>query len=68
MVTFPFFLRLLDRYPIEVPIKGGHANWIPEVIIITCPRPPSQEFVRHVVTTNGYGTQNTDTKVYEDVA
>jgi len=28
-------LRLLDRYPLPVPIKGGHVWWVPEVICIT---------------------------------
>lgn len=32
-----FFLRLLDRYPIRVPIKGGFTEWIPRVIFITAP-------------------------------
>lgn len=30
-----FILRLLDRYPVKVPIKGGFAQWIPERIYIT---------------------------------
>lgn len=28
-------LRLLDRYPMEVPVKGGFTNWNPYVIYIT---------------------------------
>lgn len=32
---FDYLLRLLDRYPMKVPIKGGFVNWIPEIIIIT---------------------------------
>lgn len=36
-VKFPFLLRILDRYPIKVPIKGSYANWCPEFIIITTP-------------------------------
>lgn len=28
-------LQLLDRYPIAVPIKGGHVWWMPEHLIIT---------------------------------
>lgn len=34
---FSFLLRLLDRYPILVPVKGGFVNWVPEHIIITAP-------------------------------
>lgn len=30
-----FMLRLLDRYPMQVPIKGGFVNWNPDVIYIT---------------------------------
>jgi len=36
-VTFSFLLRILDRYPVCVPIKGAFVNWKPEVIIITTP-------------------------------
>lgn len=28
-------LRVLDRYPMMVPVKGGFVNWAPKVIIIT---------------------------------
>lgn len=28
-------LRLLDRYPMDVPVKGGFANWVPRRIYIT---------------------------------
>lgn len=33
-------LRLLDKYPLRVPIKGGFVNWIPEIIYITSQHPP----------------------------
>lgn len=36
-VNFSFLLRVLDRYPLSVPFKGGFLNWNPEVIIITTP-------------------------------
>lgn len=32
---FDYLLRLLDRYPMTVPVKGGFVNWIPQKIIIT---------------------------------
>ena len=35
-------LRLLDRYKMRVEYKGGHRQWIPEVIYITCPLPPQE--------------------------
>lgn len=37
MCTFNYFLRLLDRYEMQVQVKGGYVNWIPKYIIITCP-------------------------------
>ena len=40
--TFSFLLRLLDRYPLNVPIKGGFVKWIPEFIFITTPRDPRE--------------------------
>lgn len=30
-----FLLRLLDRYPMQVPVKGGFVNWAPRRIYIT---------------------------------
>ena len=30
-----YLLRLLDRYPMRVPVKGGYVNWKPRTIIIT---------------------------------
>lgn len=41
---FSFLLRLLDRYPFSVPIKGSFANWKPDVIIITAPLSPREMF------------------------
>jgi len=41
---FSFLLRLLDRYPFSVPIKGSFANWKPDVIIITSPLSPREMF------------------------
>lgn len=38
-IKFSWMLRLLDRYPLLVQVKGGYVRWIPLVIIITCPVP-----------------------------
>ncbi len=36
-----FLLRLLDRYPLQVPVKTSFANWCPKIIIITSNIPPA---------------------------
>jgi len=36
-VKFNFLLRLTDRYPMVVEIKGGSVNWAPAYIFITTP-------------------------------
>jgi len=33
--ALPVFLNLCDRYPMQVPVKGGFANWCPKKIYIT---------------------------------
>jgi len=38
--TFSFILRLLDRYKLDVPYKGGFVNFQPYLIIITAPKSP----------------------------
>jgi len=43
-VEFAFLLRLLDRYPIRVPFKGGFVNWNPKYIFITSPYPIDRAF------------------------
>ncbi len=40
MAKMWMMLRLLDRYQLRVPVKGGFTQWRPELIIITCPLPP----------------------------
>ena len=42
--TWAFLLRLLDRYPLIVQIKGGFVKWVPRIIIITCPVAPEECF------------------------
>jgi len=34
---FSFLLRLLDRYPVQVEIKGAFIQWVPHYIFITAP-------------------------------
>lgn len=45
--NFSLLLRLTDRYPIQVPIKGGFTKWIPEYIFITAPCPPRELYSNH---------------------
>ncbi len=42
--SFSFLLRVLDRYPLSVPFKGGFVNWNPTYIIITTFSPPQEMF------------------------
>lgn len=42
-----FLLRLLDIYPLSVPIKGGFSDWKPKTVIITAPCIPEEMFVNH---------------------
>lgn len=34
-IQFAFWKQLVDRYPINVPIKGGYVPWCPKVIVFT---------------------------------
>lgn len=43
-VRFPKLLRLLDRLPLRVPVKGGFVAWLPSTIFITCTLPPDEAF------------------------
>lgn len=38
---FEFILRLLDRYRLDVPFKGGYVSWTPYIIIVTAPKSPT---------------------------
>ncbi len=42
---FGFLLRLLDRYPMQVPVKGGFVNWAPKRIYITSNLDPRNWFL-----------------------
>lgn len=37
---YSYLLRLLDKYPMSVPVKGGFRAWRPKVIIVTCMKKP----------------------------
>jgi len=37
-----YLLKLLDRYPFRVPIKGGYTNWLPTIIYLTSNIDPDQ--------------------------
>ena len=41
-IRYNHMLRLTDRYPYQVQIKGGFTTWCPKVIIFTCPVDPSE--------------------------
>ena len=36
------FKRLTDRYPIQVPVKGGYITWKPRVIVFTSNSEPTK--------------------------
>lgn len=40
-IPLTFFLKILDRYPLRVPVKGNFVNWRPKRIFITSNVPPS---------------------------
>jgi len=37
-----YLLKLLDRYKMKVPVKGGYVQWIPKIIYITSNKDPQQ--------------------------
>lgn len=46
-ISYTLFLKLLDRYPLSVPIKGGFTTWNPDTIIITSNRPLDRVYREH---------------------
>jgi len=42
--TFHELLRILDRYPYRVEVKGGSRQLLAKVIVITCPWAPKELF------------------------
>ena len=43
-MQYNYLLKLLDRYPMRVPIKGGFRQWKPTLIIITSPIHPKDTY------------------------
>jgi RNA helicase len=43
-LPFASLLKMFDRYPMTVEMKGGHVNFAPERIFITTPLPPTATF------------------------
>lgn len=43
--TFKMLLRLLDRYELQVPVKGGFVRWNPQIIFVTTPKTVNETFV-----------------------
>lgn len=41
---FKYLLQLTDRYPMKVEVKGGHAEWNCEIIVITSSLHPVDEY------------------------
>lgn len=40
-----YLLKLLDRYPMRVPVKGGFVTWVPKHVFITSNRDPKTWYV-----------------------
>ncbi len=47
-ISMPFLLQLLDRYPMQVEIKGGSVNFAPKRIFITSNFKPYEWFPGHI--------------------
>lgn len=41
-LPYDFMLRLLDRYPLDVPAKGSHRRFVARTILITSNKSPSE--------------------------
>ena len=42
--SFGYLLQILDRYPMQVEVKGGYVAWSPTHVYITCPRKPEDVY------------------------
>ena len=45
MASFSEILRLFDRYPMQVPFKGGYVNFRPRRVYVTTSRPPVETWL-----------------------
>lgn len=52
-IEFGFLLRLLDRYPLRVELKGSSRQWKATRIVITSPLPPKECYM-HMQATDKY--------------
>lgn len=44
-IPITFFLKLLDRYRLRVPVKGSFVSWVPRTIFITSNVPPEEWYI-----------------------
>lgn len=49
LMTYSSLLRLLDRYPLRLPIKGSFTNWRPDNICITTNSHPRHWYSKEVL-------------------
>jgi len=42
--SFAYLLKILDKYPLTVPNKGGGTHWLAKRIFITCPVHPKDAY------------------------
>lgn len=63
-ISFGLFLRILDRYPVKVPVKGGFVAWNPERIYITSNKRP-HFWYDNITLTQYEALERRFTKVYE---
>ncbi len=47
-VPYRTLLRLLDRYPVKPPYKGGYNNWCPQLILINSNLHPQMWYPKEV--------------------
>lgn len=64
--TLAFLLRLLDRYPLRVAIKGGFRQWVPSFIIITCPFEPTELYAASGESVQQLTRRLTEVKLFGD--
>lgn len=63
-------LRITDRYPLKLPVKGGFVNWEPKLIIVTSSHDPRsmyrnvgediQQLIRRISASKYFGKVDTE--------